>query len=192
MDVKRRLSVLFLILTSVAAGGCTRGMRPTSFTNTDYNFAFLEKVAVLPLLNLSEDRQAGSRATRTLITELLSTGAVDVVEPGETRAALNRITSGDPTPTTEQVIALGKALNVQAVLQGSVTQSGKNRAGTVMIPVVTLDIHMLETESGQVIWAATHTEQGGKAGAAILGTGSEPISQTTRRCARRIIKTLVN
>ena len=192
MDIKRRLPVLFLILISVAAGGCTRGMRPTSFTNTDYNFAFLERVAVLPLLNLSEDRQAGSRATRILITELLSTGAVDVVEPGETLAALNRITSGDPTPTTEQIIALGKALNVQAVLQGSVAQSGTSRAGTVMIPVVTLDVHMLETESGQAIWAVTHTERGGSAGAAILGTGSEPISQTTRRCARRLIKTLVN
>ncbi len=192
MDIKRRLPVLFLILISVAVGGCTRGMRPTSFINTDYNFAFLERVAVLPLLNLSEDRQAGSRATRILITELLSTGAVDVVEPGETLAALNRITSGDPTPTTEQIIALGKALNVQAVLQGSVAQSGTSRAGTVMIPVVTLDVHMLETESGQAIWAVTHTEKGGAAGAAILGTGSEPISQTTRRCARRLIKTLVN
>ena len=190
MDIVKRLAVLILVV--LAAGGCTRSIRPTSFTNTDYNFSFLERVAVLPLLNLTEDRQAGSRATRILITELLSSGAVDVVEPGETLAALNRITSGDPTPTTEQVIALGKALNVQAVLQGSVTQSGTNRAGTVMIPVVTMDLHMLETESGHVIWAATHTEQGGVAGAALLGTGSEPLSQTTRRCARRVLKTLVN
>ena len=192
MQFKNRLAVLAVILLAIIAAGCSRGMRPTKFTNADYNFSFLEKVAVLPLLNLSEDRQAGSRATRILITELLSTGAVDVVEPGETLAALNKITSGDPTPTTEQVIALGKALNVQAVLQGSVAQSGASRAGTVMIPVVTLDVHMLETESGQVIWAVTHTEKGGAAGAAILGTGSEPISQTTRRCARRLIKTLVN
>ncbi|MBD3866977.1 MAG: hypothetical protein IFK94_02540 [Acidobacteria bacterium] len=192
MNLKRRLSVLALILAAAAFAGCGRGMRPTKFTNSDYNFAYLERVAILPLLNMSEDRQAGSRATRILITELLASEAVDVVEPGETRAALNRITSGDPTPTTEQIIALGKALNVQAVLQGSVAQSGSSMAGTVMIPVVTLDVHMLETESGQVIWAATHTEKGSSAGAAILGTGSEPISQTTRRCARRIIKTLVN
>jgi len=192
MQFINRLAVLVLILLAFATAGCTRGMRPTKFTNADYNFSFLEKVAVLPLLNLSEDRQAGSRTTRILITELLSTGAVDVVEPGETLAALNKIASGDPTPTTEQIIALGKALNVQAVLQGTVAQSGASRAGTVMIPVVTLDVHMLETESGQVVWAATHTERGGAAGAALLGTGSEPISQTTRRCARRVIKTLVN
>ncbi len=192
MQIKFRVSVLLLILAAIGTGGCAGSMRPTEFTNTDYNFAYLERVAILPLLNMSEDRQAGSRATRLLITELLASGAVDVVEPGETLAALNRITSGDRTPTTEQVIALGKALNVQAVIQGSVAQSGSSRAGTVMIPVVTLDVHMLETESGQVIWAATHTEKGGSAGAAILGTGSEPISQTTRRCARRVIKTLVN
>jgi TolB-like protein len=192
MNAKYRLPVLLLVLVALTAGGCGGGMRPTKFTNTDYNFAYLERVAILPLLNMSEDRQAGSRATRILITELLSTGAVDVVEPGETRAALNKITSGDPTPTTEQVIALGKALNVQAILHGSVAQSGSSRAGTVMIPVVTLDVHLLEAESGQVIWAATHTEKGGSAGAALLGTGSEPISQTTRRCARRLVKTLVN
>jgi TolB-like protein len=191
MEINRRLPILFLALVAVVAAGCTRSMRPTKFINSDYNFAFLEKVAVLPLLNMSEDSQAGSRATRILITELLATEAVDVVEPGETQAALNRIASGTSTPTTEQVIALGEALNVQAVIQGSVAQSGSNRAGTVMIPVVTLDIHMLETESGRVVWATTHTEKGGGTAAAILGTGSEPISQTTRRCARRIIKTLV-
>jgi TolB-like protein len=191
MQIKFRVSVLFVILAVIGIGGCAGKMRPTKFTNTDYNFAFLERVAILPLLNMSEDRQAGSRATRLLITELLASEAVDVVEPGETLAALNTITSGDPTPTTEQVIALGKALKVQAVIYGSVAQSGSSRAGTVMIPVVTLDVHMLETESGQVIWAATHTEKGGSAGAALLGTGSEPISQTTRRCARRVIKTLV-
>jgi hypothetical protein len=126
-----------------------------------------------------------------LITELLSSGAVDVVEPGEVQAALDQIGTGGRTLDTGDVIELGKMLNVQGVIQGAVTQSENLRSGTVVIPSVTLDVHMLETETGAAVWAATHTEKGGGLGAKLLGTSAEPISATTRRCVRIIVGTLV-
>jgi len=148
-------------------------------------------VAVVPMENLSNDRQAGVRATRLLITELLASGAVDVVEPGEVRAAFQRVGVGREAPSRDQVIALGKSLGVQAILLGTVTESENVRSGTVSIPVVTLDVHMLETETGTAVWAATHSEKGAGLSAKLLGTGAEPISETTRRCVRGIVETLV-
>ena len=50
---------------------------------------------------------------------------------------------------------------------------------------------MLETETATAVWAATHTEKGAGLSAKLLGTGAEPISETTRRCVRQLIKTLV-
>jgi len=129
-----------------------------------------------------------------IITELLATGAVDVVEPGEVRAALSQLPSAQQgrqvPPDTEEIMSLGKALGVQAVILGSVTQSETIRSGAVGIPVVTLDVHMVETESGATVWAATHTEKGSSVGARVLGTGGQPISETTRRCVQRLVKEL--
>ena len=58
------------------------------------------------------------------------------------------------------------------------------------MPVVTLDLHMLEAETGAPVWAATHTERGSGTSTKWLGTGVEPISHTTRRCVRRVLRTL--
>jgi TolB-like protein len=181
-------SLLALIL-AILWLGCASGLEPTQFTNPNFDFAFVEKVAVLPLENHSQDRQAAVRATRLLITELLATGAVDVVEPGQVQAALDRLPGGVRTaPNNEQITELGESLEVQAIIFGSVSQSENIRSGTVSIPVVTLDVHMVETETGVAVWAATHTEKGGGLSAKLLGTGAEPISATTRRCARVIVE----
>lgn len=184
-----------LLAGLLCLAGCAGRIPATQFTNPKFDFSFVERVAVLPFENLSNDRQAGLRATRLMITELLASGAVDVVEPGEVETALAKLQIGQPgrsaQPSTEQILSLGKTLNVQAVIVGTVTQSETLRSGAVAIPVVTLDTHMVETETGATVWAATQSEKGGGAGARILGTGGEPISQTTRRCVQRLIETLV-
>lgn len=180
-------SALLAVLTLL---GCSSSLPTTEFTNPRFDFGFIERLAVLPLEDLSGDPQAGVRATRILITELLASGAVDVVEPGELQAAAGRIIRGRGAPSTAEVIELGSELGIQAVMVGSVTQSEVIRSSTVGVPVVTLDLHLLETETGAVIWAATHTEKGSGAAAKWLGTGAEPISATTRKCAQRALESL--
>jgi hypothetical protein len=178
---------LLLVLVLV---GCS-GLRPTRFANPKFDFGFVERVAVVPLENLSNDRAAGLRATRMIVTELLASGAVDVVEPGEVQAALERLPKTSAGLSTESVVALGKALGVQGVIVGTVTDSDQLRAGAATIPVVTLDLHLLETETGVPVWAATHTEKGGGLGARLLGSGAEPVTETTRRCVRGVLATLL-
>ncbi|MCP3956667.1 MAG: hypothetical protein GY719_02325 [bacterium] len=187
----QRLPIALLLAVSVAALACTSGLEPTRFVNPRFDFAFVEKVAVLPLENLSNDQQAGVRATRLLITELLASGAVDVVEPGEVRAALERLPGRRGNPSSEEIVQLGQRLGVQAILLGSVTQSENLRSGTVSIPVVTLDVHMLETETGAAVWATTHSQKGAGLSAKLLGTGAEPIAETTRRCVQAVVASLV-
>ena len=186
--MERSRILALLLLPPLAA--CT-GIKSTKFLNPDFDFSYVEKVAVLPFENLSTDQQAGARATRLFLTELLATGALDVVEPGEVHAELTRLASPSPQLNQEQLVALGRELGVQALILGSVNESQQIRSGTVMVPVVTLDVRMVEAESGVTVWAATDTEKGSGVGTQVLGTGGEPISTTTRRCVQKIIKTLV-
>jgi polysaccharide biosynthesis protein PelC len=193
--MSHRASIASLLVAALSLGACGGAMKATEFTNPKFNFSFVQRVAVLPFDNESSDRQAGSRATRLAITELLATGSVDVVEPGEVQAALVKIVGAVPgravLPSTEQVLALGKALNVQALLLGTVNQSENLRSGAVPIPVVTLDLHLVETETGATVWATTHSEKGGSLEARVLGTGGEAIAETTRRCVRQALQSLV-
>jgi TolB-like protein len=182
-----RFGLLFAIVFGIGCGG----IRPTRFVNPDFNFTFVERVAVLPFENLSNDQQAGPRATRIFITELLATGAIEIVEPGEVQAALRQQSVAGANPTTDQIMALGQILGVQGVIAGSVNESQLIRSGTAAVPVVTLDVRMVEVETGVTVWAATHTEKGSAFGSKFLGTPGEPISGTTRECVQRIIKTLV-
>ena len=146
---KITIQTALLAVACLGALACASAIQPTRFVNPEFNFGFVEKAAVLPLENLTNDQQAGVRATRLLITELLATGTVDVVEPGEVRAAFESVGDRRRIPTTEQIVEMGKRLGVQAIVIGTVTQSESLRSGTVAIPVVTLDVHMLETETGR-------------------------------------------
>ena len=67
-------------------------------------------------------------------------------------------------PNTEQIVTLGQELGVQALVLGTVTQSENLRSGAVPIPVVTLDVHLVEAETGVAVWAATHSERGASMG----------------------------
>ena len=186
------VAALLSLLTLVGCGG---SMKTTRFANPNFDFSFVERVAVVPFDNQTNDRQAGLRATRLTITELLASGPVDVVEPGEVQAALIKITGAQinrgVSPSTEQVVSVGQALGVQALIMGTVTQSENLRSGSVPIPVVTLDLRMVEVETGATVWAATHSEKGGSLSAKVLGTGGEPLAETTRRCVQEALATLV-
>jgi TolB-like protein len=191
----RRIAPLLLLACTVNLGGCRSGLPSTQFVNPQFDFSYVERVAVLPFENLSNDRQAGFRATRLTITELLASGAVEVVEPGEVQAAMSKLPGAVfgrvRLPSTEEIVSLAEALDVQAVVIGSVTQSEKLRSGAVGIPVVTLDMHMVEAETGAAVWASTHTERGSSVSARVLGTGGEAISETTRRCVQNMLEALI-
>jgi len=170
-------------------------MAPTEFTNTQFDFGFVERIAVLPFENLTRDRQAGFRANRLIVTELLASGSTDVVEPGEVQTAVASLPGVDPrsfgAPNKVQILSLGETLNAQALLTGTVSQSEVLRSGAVSVPVVTINARLVETETGATVWAATHTEKGGTTSARILGAGGQAISETTRDCVTELLKTLV-
>ena len=87
----RATAAVSTLIAALGVLGCSGNLATTEYTNPRFDFGFVERVAVFPLEDLADDRQAGVRATRMLITELLASAAVDVVEPGEVQAVADRL-----------------------------------------------------------------------------------------------------
>ena len=169
------------------------GSAPLVFLNRSYDFNFIERVAVIPFENLSQSQGSGQHATLIFITQLLSTETFDIVEPGETSKALsemNIIRTG--TLDVEQIVALGKRLQVQALIFGTVSESTSIRSGSVAIPTVSMDLRMVESETGTTIWAASHTYGRPSLVSSLFGTGGKSTGETMRGCIHKILKTLID
>ena len=178
------LAVVFFVACS--------GMKPTVFVNKQYNFNFLEKVAVVPFENLSNDQGAGARITHIFLTELLAAESFDIAEPGEVSKVTQKyIGSGGSALTRDQITEIGKTLGVQGIILGSVNETSGSRAGGSATTEVTIDARMVETETGQTVWSATNTEGGRSFWASLFGTGDRSEAETARKCVQRVIHTLV-
>ncbi len=188
--MRYRKSLWGALIVMITAG-C--GIKPTVFLHPQYNFRFVERVAVIPFENLSTDQGAGARATQVFVTELFSSEAFDVVEPGETNRVLESYSLVRTSAlTADQIISIGKQLNVQGIFLGTVTESSSQRTGGSSSNTVTLVARMVETETGETVWSATHSEGGRGFWSIVFGTDNKSQSEVTRRCVRKLINTLID
>jgi len=183
------LSAVFIFVGGL---GCA-GMKPTLFVHDEFNFDFLERVAVIPFDNLSKDQGAGARASRIFISELLAAEVFDVLEPGEVSRVLeNHSIIRSDALNMEQIVTVGKEMGVQAVFLGAVTESTLMRGGSSAGITVTIVARMVETEMGMTVWSATHTTGNRSFWSSLFGTGKKSHSEVMRSCVEKILKTLVD
>jgi hypothetical protein len=189
---KGTILVVFICTILFFVSGC-RGTLPVNYyINPDIDFSFFKKVAVMPLENLTNDKSAGEIVRHMVISELLASGLVDVVIPGEVMAVVNDLgIQNIASLNARQINALGKALNVEAIIMGSVEQYGEVRSGNVSAPEVTFTLLMAETGTGNVIWSITTTSGGASFAARHFGARSKTMSETLLTVVRKAINTLV-
>ncbi|MFH1147939.1 MAG: CsgG/HfaB family protein [Pseudomonadota bacterium] len=142
---------------------CSIGCRATDggFVRPGADLRKMGKVAVLPFENMTSDRFAGRKIQNLMVTEILGSGCLEVVEPGEiykvirtaellTFNALN----------IENVKLLGERLSVPAIVLGSVHSYGVTRGAAISYPEVTIHCMLLDTASGEIL-ASTQCTSGG-------------------------------
>ena len=187
-SVKIRMIVLFFL---IFVGGC--GGSVTRYVNPTANFSYIRKVAVLPFNNLSDDRYAGERIRSTLIVDLMSRGAFDVVEQGEVTKVIGVIfreagvEEGKAVPVDKEALKLiGEKLSVQAVILGSVDEYSSSGGN-----VVSVAMRMLDTSSGIILWQAKATETGRSVWRKLVGIEDVERSELTKSVVKRILDTLL-
>jgi hypothetical protein len=190
--MRSKVWIFLAVLVAATLIGCG-GPRATVYIHQEYNFGFIERVGVVPFKNVSREQGAAERATSFFITELLVAEAFDVLEPGEVQRLMVKYgVTGLSELTAEQIKGIGTDGQVQALFVGTVSEATAIRSGSSQTYSVTIDIRLVETESGRTIWSATNTEKGTSVWKSIFGGSGKSQSEVMRKCVHDVLKTLID
>jgi len=180
------------LLAFILLSACrTPAETPSLHIKEDMDFSFIKRVAVLPFRNLSA-YEGGDEIIRSYVSnELLASGLVDVVVPGDVFTGLSQTGVKNITSLSAgEIQAVGKALKVQAVVFGTIEVWREIQSGTVGVPEITLTIIMADTSSGNIIWSVTRMEGGGNFSSRHLGFQSDTMSKVGLRAVKNAVRTL--
>jgi len=186
----RVLGMILFILTMIISCS-TANKQETFHIREDVDFSFIKRVAVLPLDNMTGEKSASRIIRHLVISELLATGLVDVVAPGEVVAAMKDMGIKEVSSLSKKNIkSLGRALKAEAIIMGAVQQFGNVRFGSISAPEVTITLLMADAGSGDIIWSVTKSRGGASFMARHFGARSETMSETAIAVVRDAIATL--
>ena len=165
-------------LLLLALAGCASPAR--RYVDQTMDFGAVRTVAVMPFHNLSRDNLAAERVRDVFSSMLLATSSIYVLPSGEVQRAIALSNlQGPATPSTEDVLKIGKTLKADAVITGVVKEYGEVRSGTTSANIVSLSLQMHETATGKVVWSASTTQGGVTMGDRLLGSSGEPMNRVT-------------
>ena len=171
--------------------GCSSTSSPPDYTSQQMDFSAVRSVAVLPLLNLSSDDQAGERVRDAFMGMLLATEAIYVLPPGEVARGINLAGMRMPqTPSIEEIIKLKTLLQVDAVITGVLREYGSVRSGSAEANLISLSLQMNETQTGSIVWSASSTKGGISMSDRMLGSGGQPMNDVTMQVINDLLDQL--
>lgn len=178
-----------MLLLLIGVGACSSGT--SSFIRTDADFSFVSRAAILPFQNLSQDLHAGTRMQSVFMASVLEQDALAMVDLGETLNSMGklRIPAGAAL-SPEQIVALGKDLQVDALFMGTVEEYGIERMSNERVVVVTASFTMVETQTGSVIWKSQVHKNGTSFLRKLFGGGSASLFDVSSHTVDTALGTL--
>jgi len=146
------LALLVTVLLVSCAGPSQEWARPGA--------ARISKLAVLPFENQTSAVRPGASVSELLVSELLASGPVAVMDPSEVADLLRR-ENLDPADAGRLPSAqrMGRLLQVSHVLQGAVTEY-RYRPGLSETPVVGVTARVIDVATGDLVWTASYARSG--------------------------------
>lgn len=178
------IATLFLLLVL----GC-RG--PMSYIHPSADFTYIKRVAIAPIINLTNDKFASGKVMNVVATEILRRGEFDVVEFGEVGKVLREEGLKPGGQVSKHIAArAGKRLNIEAMILGSVMTYGVSRVGGSSIPEVSLSLKLVDVNSYAILWEATHNVKGANILDQLFGIRKESPDDLCREVVEEIFDTL--
>ncbi|OGR00386.1 MAG: hypothetical protein A2505_08680 [Deltaproteobacteria bacterium RIFOXYD12_FULL_55_16] len=152
---------LYLLVFSLPLAGCSKVvMRP--YVSDSFKAG---KMAILPFDNLSAAQGASKTMENLVLVEFLRFPIFTIVEPGQVSAVLSEARVRLATSMSkETVIKLGKDLGVDLLMLSVVHEYEVKRfsgaGGSGESPVVAISVRILETQTGNIVWAANVNRTG--------------------------------
>jgi len=186
----RPVSGAALLALAGALAGC--GSPAVSYIHPNVDFGYMERAAVLPFRNLSQDTLAGQRVQSIFLMALLDEDAIDLVDPRETDAAMRQLgLSPGAELTTEQSVRLGQELGVQGLFFGVVEEYQTGQGNRTRGPELTAVFGLIETQTGAVAWRAQVHETGASVWKRLFGGSPDDVYTVSRDAVRRALRTLL-
>lgn len=175
----------------VLAAGCA-STTTTKYVHPNMDLGAMKRVAVLPFENLAQDKTAGEKVQKIFLTELLALEAFDVVEPGQVTQLLrsSRVESIEAL-TPADMKKIGDSLKAQGIFIGTIVDFAETRSGQTPTPEVTIQLRLVETQTGVTVWSASRTRSGASASARLFGIGGQSLTEAARILIRDELSTLV-
>ncbi len=166
MVFKYALSTLavFIIISgcthfgSGVVGGTLPAVKKAAKENIDVGEVVVKKVAVIPFFNISGSRDAGTIVADIYVTELFNDERYKIEEPGNVRQFVIQegiLNLGELS--LDRIAILGRRLGVDGVFIGTIEEYATGRFG---VPVVSMNVRLVESDTGRVVWSARHKRTG--------------------------------
>jgi TolB-like protein len=179
------------IFVLAAAAGCTTGNRPSVYLHRSYDFSVIKRAAVLPFENLTSDQTAGEKVRKVVVSELLASGVIDVIEPGQVNRVLAQQGIQNPSALLPADIKkLGAALDVQALILGSVETFERVSLAAVSSAEVGITLRAVDVASGTIVWSVSERAGGVGLAGRLFGLGGVGLSEAAGLAARQAVRTL--
>ena len=186
------MNIRTLVFALILLAGCGTASHQTKFLHRNADLGAIKKVAVLPFDNLTTEKNAGDKVQKIFFVELLSLEVFDVSEPGQ----VTKVLRAQPNVSLDalgsaELQKIGKELGVDALFTGSVVDFNESRAGAVPSPNVTVQLRLIETQSGATVWSTSQTRSGTAVSTKLFGVGGESLTEASRRVVRAELGTLL-
>lgn len=164
---------------------------PATFRASSDGVQAGDTVAVLPLVNLSQQPNAPDIVGNAVVVQLLSIGTYPVVDPGAVQDVVlqKRIRLADrlPLATLQEI---GTELGCRYVIVGSVNAFGMVSEASLSYPSVSLTMRMVRCSDGRIVWAGSHARRGDDT-ETVFGMGRvATLEQLTEKTVAELMKSL--
>ncbi len=193
MDQKKifsRILLLMFILGYASFFTSCTGM-PANYINPNYDFSLIQRVAVLPIENFTQDSNAGEKVRRVVINEILSAQFVDVVEVGQVNRSIKEAKVEDLfNMSKEDYKKIGEALGTQLLMKGSIEHYGTSNIGGASIAEISISLAAIDITSGEIVWSSSGSKSGSGIIEKIFGISGPSLPYVTRECVTDLVNTL--
>lgn len=119
------------------------------------------RICVLPLVNLTDDRDAPRVLDAVLEHRLSERSDVTAVQPAELRAAIVEAKLRAPSQMSpDQLREVGKIVGTPLFLRGTILGFGRSSAEGVSAPEIEIYLTLVDVESGRTLWSGLHRRSG--------------------------------
>jgi hypothetical protein len=187
-----KLSVVACLIAACAIMSFTAKSSAASvYHDSSMDFGSIKSVAVMPLVNLTREQQAGDRFRDVFVTTLMASSGIYVMPSGEVMRGVLSVGIANPAaPTPDEVVKLCKSIKTDAVFIGVVREYGEVRSGTATANVISVSMQMMEGQTGKVVWSADTTQGGIGIMDRLFGGGGQPLNDITEKAVNDLIDKL--